>query len=199
MWESAKTVAPTPNSTIVQPDVDANFVINSIRLKMIWEDKFDGYLRANPHGHIREFLAICDMFKYGETHSETVKILIFPLSLCNEAKTWFNELNEESITSDDQSKTDLKKLITKFLDGQRILNMFVKNNVNDMIIKMKQNENNFQTIYKNMERKIDEWWKSQNVSSEQTDRTEPPPPLAPTEQVNAVFTENGKTDWEGIR
>ncbi|GJY93230.1 hypothetical protein Tco_0509012 [Tanacetum coccineum] len=66
---------------------------------MIRENKFDGYLRADPHDHIREFLAICDMFKYGETQSEAVKLLIFPFSLCDKAKTWFNELNEESITS----------------------------------------------------------------------------------------------------
>ncbi|GJS92564.1 reverse transcriptase domain-containing protein [Tanacetum coccineum] len=104
MWESAKTVAPTPNSAIVQIDVDDNFVINSTHLKMIWENKFDGYLRADPHDHIREFLAICDMFKYGETQSEAVKLLIFPFSLCNEAKTWFNELNEESITSWEQMR-----------------------------------------------------------------------------------------------
>ncbi|GKE71504.1 hypothetical protein Tco_1529576 [Tanacetum coccineum] len=96
---------------------------------------------------------------------------------------------------DDQSKTDLEKSITKFLDGQRLLNMFVKNNINDIIIKMKQNEKNCQTIYKNMERKIDEWSKSQNVSSEQTDRTNPPPPSqAQTEHVNAVFTGSGKSD-----
>ncbi|GJS05545.1 hypothetical protein Tco_0322053 [Tanacetum coccineum] len=96
---------------------------------------------------------------------------------------------------DDQSKTDLKKSITKFLDGQRVLNMYIKNNVNDMIIKMKQNEKNFQTKIKNMERKMDEWSKSQNLSSEQTDRTEPPhPPQAQTEHVNVVFTGSGKSD-----
>nr|GEX18798.1 ribonuclease H-like domain-containing protein [Tanacetum cinerariifolium] len=67
MWESAKTVAPTPNSAIIQLDVDDNFVINSTHLNMIQENKFDGYLRANPHDHIREFLAICDIFRYGET------------------------------------------------------------------------------------------------------------------------------------
>ncbi|GKD98509.1 hypothetical protein Tco_1382406, partial [Tanacetum coccineum] len=72
---------------------------------------------------------------------------------------------------------------------------FVKNNVNEMIIKMKQNKKNFQTIFKNTERKIDEWEKSKNVSSEQIDRTEPPPPpQAQTEQVNAVFTGSGKSD-----
>ncbi|GJU30517.1 hypothetical protein Tco_1174106 [Tanacetum coccineum] len=58
-----------------------------------------------------------------------------------------------------------------------------------------QNEKNFQTIFKNMERKIDEWEKSQNISLEQTDRTVPPPPSqAHTKQVNAVFTESGKSD-----
>ncbi|GKB80136.1 hypothetical protein Tco_0947031 [Tanacetum coccineum] len=64
-----------------------------------------------------------------------------------------------------------------------------------MILKMKQNEKNFQTKFKNMERKIDAWEKSQNVSSEQTDSIEPPPPpQAHTEHVNAVFTESGKSD-----
>nr|GEW25169.1 reverse transcriptase domain-containing protein [Tanacetum cinerariifolium] len=98
MWESDKTVAPTPNSAIVQPNVDNNFVINSTHLNMIQEDKFDGYLQADPHDHIREFLTICNMFIYGVTQSEAVKLLIFSFSLLDEAKTWFNELNQESIT-----------------------------------------------------------------------------------------------------
>ncbi|GJU91181.1 reverse transcriptase domain-containing protein [Tanacetum coccineum] len=111
MWECAKTVAPTPNSAIVQPNVDDNFVINSTHLKMIRESKFDGYLRADLHDHIIEFLAICNIFKYGETQSEAVKLLIFPFSLCDKAKTWFNELNEESITSWEQMRRDF---INKF-------------------------------------------------------------------------------------
>ncbi|GKD41721.1 hypothetical protein Tco_1261928, partial [Tanacetum coccineum] len=102
-----------------------------------------------------------------------------------------NPINQEP-----QSKTDFEKLMTKLLDDQRVSNMFVKNNVNEMIIKMKQNEKNFQTIFKNMERKTDEWSKSQNVSLEQTDRTgpPPPPPQAHTEQVNVVFTGSGKSN-----
>ncbi|GJZ29516.1 reverse transcriptase domain-containing protein [Tanacetum coccineum] len=417
MWENAKIVAPTPNSAIVQPNVDENLVINSTHLKIISENKFDGIQRADPHDHIREFLAICNMFRYGETHSKAVKLLIFPFSLCDEAITWFNELNEESITSweqmrkafinrffppslfnrllleiknfsqniceslteawlrlknmllkchghgltkgviiqifyygldeptlaildvtaggiflykspnqafqiledkamdskiiilneelqdmrekynklregnasknDDtpmserrkenyiqsegyqnqnsqdsfshqslhdpndseksltklnndvrndledfkrrirsmrtvhwklydsndrkttgvlpnkksktinqepQNKIDLEKSMTKFLDDQRVSNIFIKNNLNDMILKMKQNEKDFQTKIKNMERKIDEWSKSQTVSSEQPDRTDPPPPQAHNEQVNVVFTGSGKSD-----
>ncbi|GJU03653.1 hypothetical protein Tco_1113991 [Tanacetum coccineum] len=72
MWESAKIIAPIPNSMIVQPNIDDNFVINSTHLKMIWENKFNGYLRADPHDHICEFLAICNMFRYGKMQSEDV-------------------------------------------------------------------------------------------------------------------------------
>ncbi|GJR72538.1 uncharacterized mitochondrial protein-like protein [Tanacetum coccineum] len=100
----------------------------------------------------------------------------------------------KTVNQEPQPKTDLEKSITKFLDGQRVTNMFFKNNVNDMVLKMKQNEKNFQTIFKNMERKMDEWEKSQNISSEHTDRTDPPPPQAHTEHVNVVFTGSGKSD-----
>ncbi|GJS92924.1 reverse transcriptase domain-containing protein [Tanacetum coccineum] len=78
---------------------------------MISENKFDGIQWVDPHDHIREFLAICDMFKYGETQSEAVKLLIFPFSLCDEAKTRFNKLNEESITSWEQMR---RAFINKF-------------------------------------------------------------------------------------
>ncbi|GKD86315.1 hypothetical protein Tco_1357469, partial [Tanacetum coccineum] len=107
----AKTVAPTPDPVITRPDVDDNFVVNSTHLKMVQENKFDGYPRADPHDHIREFLAICNMFRYSETQSEAVKLLIFPFSLCDKSKTWFNEPNEESITSWEQMRKDF---INKF-------------------------------------------------------------------------------------
>ncbi|GJU40977.1 hypothetical protein Tco_1193934 [Tanacetum coccineum] len=100
----------------------------------------------------------------------------------------------KTVNQEPQSKTDLEKSITKFLDGQRVSSVYIKNNVNNMILKMKQNEKNFQTKFKNLERKIDEWSKSQNVSLEQTKRTDPSPPQAHTEQVNVVFTGNGKFD-----
>ncbi|GKE71133.1 hypothetical protein Tco_1529205 [Tanacetum coccineum] len=70
------------------------------------------------------------------------------------------------INQEPQSKTDFEKSITKFLDDQRVTNI-----------------------------KMDEWSKSQNVSSEQTDRTVPPhPPQAQTEHVNVVFTGSGNSD-----
>ncbi|GJY75362.1 hypothetical protein Tco_0480478 [Tanacetum coccineum] len=286
IWECAKNVAPTPSSIIVRPDVNNNFVINSSHLNMIRDSKFDGYLRADPHDHIREFHAICDMFKYGETQREAVKLLIFLYSLSDKAKTCdsntdnsrlmeklkamdsqiislneelqdicsqnenshdsyshqsyhdrndfeksLTEINNEvkndledfkrcirsmrtdydklydkddhkttgvlpnkkskTVNQEPQSKTNFEKSITKFSDSQRFTSMFVKDNINDMILKMKQNEKGFPFFFKNMKRKIDEREKSQNVSSEQTERTDPPPPQAHTEQVNVVFTRSG--------
>ncbi|GKB10706.1 reverse transcriptase domain-containing protein [Tanacetum coccineum] len=111
MWENAKIVAPTPNFAIVQPNVDDNFVINNTHLNMIRKNKSDGYLWADPHDHIRKFLAICNTFRYGETHSEAVKLLIFPFYFSDEAKTWFNELNKGSITSWEQMR---KAFINRF-------------------------------------------------------------------------------------
>ncbi|GJZ78154.1 hypothetical protein Tco_0642826 [Tanacetum coccineum] len=73
MWESAKTVASTSNSAIVQIDVDENFVINSTHLKMILENKFDGYLQADPHDHIHKF-------SQSATYSDTVKCRVKLLS-----------------------------------------------------------------------------------------------------------------------
>ncbi|GKE26833.1 reverse transcriptase domain-containing protein [Tanacetum coccineum] len=99
------------------------------------------------------------------------------------------------INQEPQSKIDFEKLMTKFLDDQRVTSMFFKNNVNDMILKIKQNEKNFQIKIKMMERKMDERSKFQNISLEQTNWTEPqPPPQAQTEQVNAVFTGSRKSD-----
>ncbi|GJZ60962.1 hypothetical protein Tco_0617099 [Tanacetum coccineum] len=97
--------------------------------------------------------------------------------------------SEKSLT---ELNNDVKNDLNHF---KSFTNIFFKNNVNDMILKMKQNEKNFQIEFKNMERKIDEWEKSQNVSLEQIDRNEPPPPpQAHTEQVKAILTGSGKSN-----
>ncbi|GKC07169.1 hypothetical protein Tco_0998779, partial [Tanacetum coccineum] len=100
------------------------------------------------------------------------------------------------IKQEPQFKTDFEKLMTEFLDDQRVTSMFFYNNVNDMILKIKKNEKNFQIKIKKIERKMDEWSKSQNISSEQVKRTKPqPPPQAHTEHLNALFTGSEKSDY----
>ncbi|GKD65145.1 hypothetical protein Tco_1307253 [Tanacetum coccineum] len=111
----------------------------------------------------------------------------------NKDRNSHDSFSHQSLHDPNDSEKSMAKTMIK---PPVVTNMFFKNNVNDMILKMKQNEKNFQNIFKNMERKIDEWEKSQNISSEQTNSTEPPPPpQAQTEQVNVVFTGSEKSDY----
>ncbi|GJU60679.1 reverse transcriptase domain-containing protein [Tanacetum coccineum] len=61
--------------------------------------------KTDPHKHIHEFLGICDMFKYRYTENEIVRLMMFPLSLTEEAKTWLDELNEGTIKTWDELRT----------------------------------------------------------------------------------------------
>ncbi|GJT94881.1 reverse transcriptase domain-containing protein [Tanacetum coccineum] len=90
-----------------------------------------------------EFLAICNMFRFGETHSEAVKLLTFPFSLCNKAKTWFNELNEESITSWEQMRRAFinrlfpPSLFNRLLLGIRNFSQLICENLTDAWLRLK--------------------------------------------------------------
>ncbi|GJV06671.1 reverse transcriptase domain-containing protein [Tanacetum coccineum] len=61
--------------------------------------QFDDRIKIGPHKHIHKFLCVCDMFKYGETENEAIRLMMFPLSLTSEAKTWLDELNEGTFES----------------------------------------------------------------------------------------------------
>ncbi|GJS20444.1 reverse transcriptase domain-containing protein [Tanacetum coccineum] len=45
------------------------------------------------------------MFKYRDTENEVVRLMMFPLSLTREAKTWLDELNEGTIKTWDELRT----------------------------------------------------------------------------------------------
>ncbi|GJW24403.1 reverse transcriptase domain-containing protein [Tanacetum coccineum] len=49
---------------------------------------------------------ICDIFKYKDTENKVVCLMMFPLSLTGEAKTWLGELNEGTIETWDELQTD---------------------------------------------------------------------------------------------
>ena len=52
------------------------------------------------------------MFKYGATETEVVRLMMFPLSLTGEAKTWLDELDERTIESWDELRT---AFVSRFL------------------------------------------------------------------------------------
>ena len=45
------------------------------------------------------------MFRYGETENEVVRLMMFPLSLTGEAKTWLDELDKGTIATWDELRT----------------------------------------------------------------------------------------------
>ncbi|GKB50392.1 reverse transcriptase domain-containing protein [Tanacetum coccineum] len=105
MWASDHVVAPTPSSAITIPEIANKFTIKCNHLTLVKGNQFDGRTKTDPQKHIHEFLGICDMFKYRDTKNEVVSLMMFPLSLTGEAKTWLNELNKGTIETCDELRT----------------------------------------------------------------------------------------------
>ncbi|GJS27657.1 reverse transcriptase domain-containing protein [Tanacetum coccineum] len=105
MWAADHVVAPTPGSVITIPETANEFAIKGNHLTLVKGNQFDGRTKTDPHKHIHEFLGICDMFKYRDTENEVVRLMMFPLSLTREAKTWLDELNEGTIKIWDELRT----------------------------------------------------------------------------------------------
>ncbi|GJR46385.1 hypothetical protein Tco_1314488 [Tanacetum coccineum] len=94
MWAADRVVASTPSSAITIPETANEFAIKGNHLTLVKGNQFDGRTKTDPHKHIHDFLEICDMFKYKDTKNEVVRLMMFPISLTGEAKTWLDELNE---------------------------------------------------------------------------------------------------------
>ncbi|GJV32306.1 hypothetical protein Tco_1392706 [Tanacetum coccineum] len=99
MWGNNRVVAPTPRAAIIADDLEDNFTIKGNHLSMIKDRQFDRRAPADPYKHIAEFIEICEMFRYGNTNADAIKIKIFPPSLAGDAKVWFNELSSGVITT----------------------------------------------------------------------------------------------------
>ncbi|GJR78949.1 hypothetical protein Tco_0149734 [Tanacetum coccineum] len=94
MWAADRVVALTPGSAITIPKTANEFAIKGNHLTPVKGNQFNGRIKTDPHKHIHEFLGICDTFKYRDTKNEAVRLMMFPLSLTGEAKTWLDEFNE---------------------------------------------------------------------------------------------------------
>ncbi|GKE91288.1 hypothetical protein Tco_1572383, partial [Tanacetum coccineum] len=97
MWAADHVVAPTPSSAITILETANEFSIKGNYLTLIKGNQFDGRTKTDPHIHIYEFLGICDIFKYRDIENEAYRLMMFPLSLTGEAKTWLDELNDGTI------------------------------------------------------------------------------------------------------
>nr|GEV92669.1 reverse transcriptase domain-containing protein [Tanacetum cinerariifolium] len=105
MWDADRVFTLTPGSTITIPKAANEFSIKGNDLTLVKGNQFDGRTKTDPHKHIDKFLRICDKFKYRDNENKAVCLMMFPLSLTGEAKTWLNELNEGTIETWDELRT----------------------------------------------------------------------------------------------
>ncbi|GJS18399.1 reverse transcriptase domain-containing protein [Tanacetum coccineum] len=105
MWAADRVVALTPGSAITIPEIANEFAIKGNHLTLVKGNQFEGRTKTDPQKHIHEFFGIYDMFKYRDTENEAIRLMMFPLSLTGEAKTWLDELNEGTIKTWDEPQT----------------------------------------------------------------------------------------------
>ncbi|GKC15116.1 hypothetical protein Tco_1011898, partial [Tanacetum coccineum] len=98
MWAADRVIASTPGSAITIPETTNEFDNKASHLTLLKGNQFDGRTKTDPHKHIHEFLRICDMFKYRDTENKAVHLMMFPLSLTREAKTFLDELRTAFIS-----------------------------------------------------------------------------------------------------
>ncbi|GJZ28798.1 reverse transcriptase domain-containing protein [Tanacetum coccineum] len=105
MWAANHVVALTPGFAITISKTVNEFAIKCNHLTLIKGNQFDGRTKTDPHKHIQEFPRICNMFENKDTKNEAVRLMMFPLSLTGEAKTWLDKLNEGTIETWDELRT----------------------------------------------------------------------------------------------
>ncbi|GJX92904.1 reverse transcriptase domain-containing protein [Tanacetum coccineum] len=144
MWAADHVVAPTPGSVITIPETANEFAIKGNHLTLVKGNQFDDRTKTDPHKNIHEFLEICDMFKYRDTENEVIRLMMFPLSLTGEAKTWLDELNEGTIETWDELRTTFisrffpPALFDRLLGEIRAFSQYKNKSLTDAWLRMKE-------------------------------------------------------------
>lgn len=88
-------------SSIVRPAIAANsFEIKPSTIQMMQNSvQFGGASTEDPNMHIRDFIEICDTFKFNGVSDDAIKLRLFPFSLRDKAKGWLHSLPAGSITT----------------------------------------------------------------------------------------------------
>ncbi|RVW83972.1 hypothetical protein CK203_047320 [Vitis vinifera] len=61
--------------------------------------QFHGMENENPYTHIKDFEEVCHTFQEGTASIELMRLKLFPFTLKDKAKLWFNSLRPQSIRS----------------------------------------------------------------------------------------------------
>ncbi|GJX17621.1 reverse transcriptase domain-containing protein [Tanacetum coccineum] len=164
MWAADHVVALTPGSAITIPETVNEFAIKGNHFTLVKGNQFDGRTKTDPHKHIHEFLRICDMFKYRDIENEVIRLMMFPLSLTGEAKTWLDELSEGTIETWDELRTTFisRNIFKIFYHGLSEITQEVLNAAAGGIFLYKTPNQAYQLLEDKVLLKLD-WAKNQKV------------------------------------
>ena len=100
-------------SSIVTLSIATNsFEIKLGTIQMVQNSiQFGGAPTEDPNMHIRDFITICDTFKFNYVSEDAVKLRLFPFSLRDKSKGWLHSLRVGSITTWEDLA---QKFFTKF-------------------------------------------------------------------------------------
>ncbi|GKB26837.1 reverse transcriptase domain-containing protein [Tanacetum coccineum] len=89
------------------------------------------------------------MFKYRDTENEAIRLMMFPLSLTGESKTWLDELNEGTIETWDELRTTFisrlfpPTIFDRLLGEIRAFSLHENESLTDAWLRMKEILQNF--------------------------------------------------------
>ena len=78
---------------------------------MVQQHLFGGSPAEDPNGHLSNFPQLCGTIKMNGVDHNVIKLKLFPFSLRDKARNWFNNLMSGSI---DTWETLVETFLTKF-------------------------------------------------------------------------------------
>ena len=92
--------------------IDANsFELKPALINMVQQQQFRGSPSEDPNKHLSNFLQLCGIIKMNGVDHNVIKMKVFPFSLRDKARNWFNNLKLGSI---DTWGTLVETFLTKF-------------------------------------------------------------------------------------
>ena len=83
-----------------QPPIEANkFELKPALITMVQQPRFTGHLSKDPNEHLGSFMRMANTVKLNGVRPDVIKLQVFPFSLRDVAKTWFDSLPVGSVNT----------------------------------------------------------------------------------------------------
>ncbi|KAJ9541560.1 hypothetical protein OSB04_028066 [Centaurea solstitialis] len=106
------------HSGILRPKIKAaHFALKPLMFSMIQTNgQFGGTAVEDPHSHLKSFMQITDSFRIPGVSPSALRLSLFPFSLKERARAWYDSLEPDSITSWNQMA---EKILKKYFPPTR--------------------------------------------------------------------------------